>query len=172
MNMKAKKRPAPIVPTLDPTQFLKRQRGEAPEEEVKLGASVQGSSGAGMEDDNVPYDDEEDDARENEQLGQVLAILPNQHNSSVQISRRSSVPQNGVQSMGFHSASHGALAIDAPNHLAGRTPIQQSNMTMVRDTLGRSNQVDVTALDQQIQENLSAQQQAQFPRGPVNEFRI
>ena len=44
-----------------------------------------------MEDDNVPYDDEEDD-RENEQLGQVLAILPNQHNGSVQVSRRSSVP--------------------------------------------------------------------------------
>jgi hypothetical protein len=47
-NMKQMKRPAPIVPTLDPTQFLKRQRGEAPEEEVKLGESVQESSGGGM----------------------------------------------------------------------------------------------------------------------------
>ena len=162
MNVKAKKRPAPIVPTLDPTQFFKRQRGEEPAEEVKLGASVNGSSGVQMVDDNVPYGDEQDEARENEQLGQVLALMPNQHNGSVQISRRSSVPQNGVQSMGFHSASNGTgtVAVNAPHHLAGRTPIQQSNMTMVRDSLGRSNQVDVAALDAQIQQNLSARQQA------------
>ena len=71
------KRPAPIVPKVDPNKFFKRQRREA-NEENKLGSSVHGTSDNGMVDDNVPYglEDDEDD-QENEQLGQILAIMPN-----------------------------------------------------------------------------------------------
>jgi hypothetical protein len=76
------KRPAPIVPKVDPAKFFKRQRREDQAEEAKLGASVNGASDNGMVDDNIPYDPEEDEeGHENEQLGQILALMPNQANS-------------------------------------------------------------------------------------------
>ena len=77
------KRPAPIVPKVDPSKFFKRQRREdRGRDPGKLGSSVHGSSDNVMEDDNVPYGNEEDeDNQENQQLADVLAIMPNQANN-------------------------------------------------------------------------------------------
>jgi len=136
------KKPAPIVPRVDPNNFFKRQRREEPAEEAKLGASVNDASDNGMVDDNVPYDPEEDEeGHENEQLGQILALMPNQANSQrnqregsiPQASRRSSLHPADARDGSFESASNGTgtHVVAMPQNSFARTPIESSNMAMV-----------------------------------------